>query len=32
MWGDSGMLYLWIRKQDLAVRDVSRTWLSLQCY
>lgn len=32
MWGDAGMLYLWIRKQDLAARDVSRTWLSLQCY
>jgi len=32
MWGDSGILYWWIRRQDLAARDVSRTWLGLQCY
>ncbi|MDH1275802.1 YwqG family protein [Stenotrophomonas maltophilia] len=31
MWGDSGMLYFWIRRQDLAARDLSQTWMALQC-
>ena len=30
MWGDSGMLYFWIRRQDLAARDLSQTWVALQ--
>lgn len=30
MWGDSGMLYWWIRRSDLAARDLSRTWMGLQ--
>ncbi|WP_422510215.1 YwqG family protein [Stenotrophomonas sp. GZD-301] len=30
MWGDSGMLYWWIRQSDLAARDLSRTWMRLQ--
>jgi uncharacterized protein YwqG len=31
MWGDAGMLYFWIRRQDLAALRFDRTWLSLQC-
>jgi len=32
MWGDSGRIYYWIRKQDLAQRDFSKVWMILQCY
>ncbi len=32
MWGDSGRLYFWIRKSDLANKDFSRVWMVLQCY
>lgn len=32
MWGDSGVLYCWIRGEDLKASDFSRTWLGLQCY
>ena len=32
MWGDSGRLYLWIRKDDLAARVFDKSWLVLQCY
>ncbi len=31
MWGDCGMLYFYIRKQDLAAKDFEQTWFSLQC-
>jgi uncharacterized protein YwqG len=31
MWGDVGMLYFWIRKQDLERRDFSNVWMILQC-
>lgn len=31
LWGDSGMLYYWIRKQDAADRDFSKVWMVLQC-
>lgn len=31
MWGDCGMLYFWLRHQDLANRDFARVWMSLQC-
>lgn len=31
MWGDLGRLYFWVRAQDLAARDFSKTWLVLQC-
>lgn len=31
MWGDCGMLYFWIRKQDAAKRDFSKVWMILQC-
>jgi uncharacterized protein YwqG len=31
MWGDVGMLYFWIRRQDLANRDFSNVWMILQC-
>lgn len=32
MWGDTGMLYFWIREQDARVRDFSKVWMILQCY
>lgn len=32
MWGDCGMLYFLMRKQDLADADFSRSWLVLQCH
>lgn len=31
MWGDAGMLYLWIKKSDLKKRKFENTWLILQC-
>lgn len=31
MWGDSGMLYYWIRKQDLAASRFDRVWMTMQC-
>jgi len=31
MWGDVGMLYLWIRKQDLQAAKFDNLWLGLQC-
>jgi uncharacterized protein YwqG len=31
MWGDSGMLYYWIRKQDLASSRFDRVWMTMQC-
>ena len=32
MWGDSGMLYFWIRKKDLAARRFERVWCVMQCH
>lgn len=32
MWGDSGRLYFWIKKQDLESLDFDKSWFSLQCY
>jgi len=31
MWGDVGMLYFWIRYQDLYALRFDRTWMTLQC-
>lgn len=31
MWGDSGRLYFWIRKQDLAAGRFDKVWCILQC-
>ncbi len=31
MWGDCGMLYFYIRKQDLADKNFDQTWFVLQC-
>jgi hypothetical protein len=31
-WGDSGQLYLWIRREDLKARRFENAWLILQCY
>lgn len=31
MWGDCGMLYFYIRKQDLAAKRFENAWFSLQC-
>ena len=30
-WGDSGVLYLWIKRSDLRNRHFEDTWLILQC-
>ena len=30
MWGDGGMLYLWIKKSDLQNNNFNNTWLILQ--
>lgn len=32
MWGDGGMIYFWIRRQDLEQRAFDRAWLVLQCH
>lgn len=31
MWGDCGMLYFWIKKQDLAEGRFDKCWMILQC-
>lgn len=31
MWGDLGMLYLWIKRDDLINRNFENTWMILQC-
>jgi uncharacterized protein YwqG len=31
MWGDGGMLYFWIRKEDLKEGRFDRCWMILQC-
>lgn len=32
MWGDSGKIYFWIKRGDLASRQFENVWLVLQCY
>ena len=32
MWGDCGMLYFYIKKQDLAARRFENAWFLLQCW
>jgi uncharacterized protein YwqG len=32
MWGDSGRLYYWVRREDLAACRFDRAWMGLQCY
>lgn len=32
MWGDAGMLYFWIRQQDLAQAAFGKAWCILQCH
>jgi uncharacterized protein YwqG len=32
MWGDCGILYIWIKKNDLAVKDFQNVWTILQCH
>jgi Domain of unknown function (DUF1963) len=32
MWGDSGQLYVWIRREDLRARRFDKARLKLQCY
>ncbi|AVX44609.1 DUF1963 domain-containing protein [Campylobacter concisus] len=29
-WDGEGRVYLWIKRDDLAARDFSKTWLVLQ--
>lgn len=31
VWGDFGMLYFWIRSEDLLARRFDRAWMRLQC-
>ncbi len=31
MWGDCGLLYLWITEEDLKNQNFDHTWLILQC-
>lgn len=31
MWGDMGLLYFWIRRQDLEAGEFSKAWCILQC-
>lgn len=31
MWGDSGRIYFWIKKQDLVNKDFDKAWCILQC-
>jgi uncharacterized protein YwqG len=31
MWGDSGILYFWIREADARAGDFSNAWMILQC-
>ena len=31
MWGDMGMLYFWIRQQDLKAHRFDKIWMTLQC-
>ena len=30
-WGDAGMLYFWMRAEDLQSRSFDRAWMELQC-
>ncbi|AUZ04225.1 hypothetical protein ADP71_04280 [Vitreoscilla sp. C1] len=32
MWGDCGVLYFWIREQDLAQRRFEKCWCVMQCF
>lgn len=32
MWGDTGKLYFWIRKQDLLLKKFDKSWFILQSY
>lgn len=32
MWGDAGMLYFWIKKDDLKNKKFDKSWLISQCY
>lgn len=31
MWGDSGLLYFWIRERDAQRQDFSKVWTIMQC-
>ncbi|MBN1964336.1 MAG: DUF1963 domain-containing protein [Anaerolineae bacterium] len=31
MWGDAGLLYFWIKQEDLLARRFDQVWMMLQC-
>jgi len=31
MWGDAGMLYFWVRRDEARKLNFSNAWLILQC-
>jgi uncharacterized protein YwqG len=31
MWGDAGMLYFWIRRDDLRAGRFDKVWMAFQC-
>jgi uncharacterized protein YwqG len=32
MWGDTGMIYFWVREQNARAGDFSKIWMILQCH
>jgi uncharacterized protein YwqG len=32
LWGDVGMLYFWIRRQDLQEQRFDKVWMTMQCH
>jgi uncharacterized protein YwqG len=32
IWGDTGRVYFWARRQDIALAEFDGSWALLQCY